>query len=221
MEKVTNFSKNDVFRAFLVKNADYDGYIELPCIKTSIKLPNRLITFSKAMAKNNDDYDYWVIFYENDKDFDRIWHNPKKYLPKLKKFNGVISPDFSLYRNMPLVMQMWNTYRGRALAVWLQNNGIEVIPNVRFNDERTYEFCFCGIDKNSTVAVGTHGCIKKKEDRQYFKDGMQELVKRLSPKNIIVYGAAPDEIFKPYKDMGINIIAFESEFSKTRRQVTA
>ena len=24
---------------------------------------------------------------------------------------------FSLYRNMPLVMQMWNAFRGRALAV--------------------------------------------------------------------------------------------------------
>lgn len=34
------------------------------------------------------------------------------------------------------------------------------------------------------------------------------MVKRLIPKNIIVYDAAPDTIFKPYKDMGINIIPF-------------
>ena len=42
-----------------------------------------------------------------------------------------------------------------------------------------------------------------------------------SPKNIIVYGAAPDRIFQPYRDRGINIIVFESEFAKTRKQVTA
>ena len=47
------------------------------------------------------------------------------------------------------------------------------------------------------------------------------MVQRLSPKNIIVYGSVPDSIFKPYKDMGINIIVFESEFSKSRRQVVA
>lgn len=105
--------------------------------------------------------------------------------------------------------------------MWLQNNGIEVIPNVRVGDERTYSFCFDGVEENKTVAVGTHGCIKRKEDKLFFKVGLAQLVKRLLPKTIIVYGAAPDSIFKPDRDMGIDIIAFESEFSKSGRQVTA
>ena len=92
---------------------------------------------------------------------------------------------------------------------------------MRFNDEHTYEFCFDGIDKYKTIAVGTHGCLKSREDKAYFKAGLQELVKRLSPKTIIVYGFAPDSIFGHYKDIGINIIIFESEFSKSRKQVTA
>ena len=161
------------------------------------------------------------MFYEHDIKFERLWHNPKQYLAKLKRFKGIISPDFSLYQNMPLCMQMWNTYRGRALSAWLQSNGIEIIPNVRFNDERTYEFCFDGIEKFKTVALGTHGCIKRRIDKDYFKDGLAEMVKRLSPRTIIVYGSAPDDIFKKYRDMGINIMPFESEFSKSRKQVTA
>ena len=122
---------------------------------------------------------------------------------------------------MPLCLQQWNTYRGRAIAVWLQNNGIEIIPNVRFNDERTFEFCFDGIDKHKTVAVGTHGCLKTKEDRLYFQVGLAVLVETLSPKNIVVYGRVPDKIFGVYRDRGINIISFESEFSKSRKQVNA
>lgn len=217
-----NFEKNyDVFHSFLVRNAEYSGHIELPKIKTSGELPSGIITFSKAMSKSCKAFEKWVMFYEHDVNFERLWRNPKKYLNKLKKFRGIISPDFSLYRNMPLCMQIWNTYRGRALSVWLQNNGVEIIPNVRFNDERTYEFCFDGIEKFKTVAVGTHGCIKGKADREYFKKGLAELVKRLSPKTIIVYGSAPDDIFKKYRDMGINILPFESEFSKSRKQVTA
>ena len=215
------FNNYDVFHAFLVENADFDGYIELPVIKTSDKLPEKVVTFSKAMSKSWSDFDCWVVFYEHDKEFERLWNNPKQYLDKLKKFKGVISPDFSLYRNMPLVMQMWNTYRGRAVACWLQNNGVEIIPNLRFGDERTFSFCFDGIEENKTVAVGTHGCIKRKEDKIFFKIGLARMVQRLSPKIIIVYGSAPDNIFKPYRDMGIKIIAFESEFSKSRKQVTA
>ena len=216
------FNNNyDVFHSNLVEDADNEGYIELPKIKASNLIPQKLVPFSKAMSKTWEDFDCWVMFYEHDVKFERFWNNPKQYLEKLKKFKGVISPDFSLYRNMPLVMQQWNTYRSRALAVWLQKNDVELIPNVRFNDERTYDFCFDGIEKYKTIAVGTHGCIKNKIDKDYFKKGLAELVKRLSPKTIIVYGATPDDIFKTYKDAGIEIISFESEFSKSRKQVTA
>ncbi|MDP4119239.1 MAG: DUF4417 domain-containing protein [Bacillota bacterium] len=214
------FNNYDVFHAFLVEDADYEGLFEMPKVRTSRFIPDKVITFSKAMSKACTDFDSWVIFYEHDTKFERLWNNPKAYLKKLKKFKGVISPDFSLYRNMPLCMQIWNTYRNHALAAWLQNNGIEIIPNVRFNDERTYLFCFDGIEKNKTVAVGTHGCLKLKEDKAYFETGLAELVKRLSPKNIIVYGAAPNSIFKSYKGAGINIIRFESEFSKFRKQTS-
>ena len=92
----------DVFHSFLVNNATYDGVLEIPIIKPTNQLPNRLITFSKAMRTN--DYDQWVHFYEDDSSFERIWNRPNYYLPLLKKFNGVITPDFSLYRDMPLVM---------------------------------------------------------------------------------------------------------------------
>lgn len=220
MEKIN--ANYDIFNSFLVRDAEYDGEMELPVLKTSDMLPEGVITFSKAMSsKSKKDYEKWIVFYEYDSEFERLWNNPEAYLKKIKKFKGVISPDFSLYRNMPLVMQIWDTYKGRALATWMQKNGIEIIPNVRFGDERTYEFCFDGIEKNKTVAVGTHGCIKRKDDKEYFKKGLSELVKRLSPKNIIVYGTAPDSIFSEYAD-SVNIISFESEFSLSRkRQVTA
>ena len=48
-----NFEKNyDVFHSFLVRDAEYSGYIELPKIKTSEKMPSELITFSKAMLRS-------------------------------------------------------------------------------------------------------------------------------------------------------------------------
>lgn len=86
----------DVFRSFLVRNAEYDGKLELPVIKTSAQIPTKVITFSKAMSKSCKDFDCWVIFYEHDKNFERLWNNPKAYIEKLKKFNGKITgkPNF-------------------------------------------------------------------------------------------------------------------------------
>ena len=211
----------DVFKAFLVENADYTGSIELPCIKTSDCLPKKVIPFSKAMERRTTDFEQWVVFYEDDVRFEKLWHNPKQYLPKLKKFQGVISPDFSLYRNMPLVMQEWNTYRSRAIAAWLQSQGVEIIPNVRFSDPRSYAFCFDGIEKHKTVSAGTHGCIRGKENREYFKAGLKELICRLSPKTILVYGTAPEDIFEDCMMQGIKIVAFESELARSRKRVTA
>lgn len=209
--------KRDIFRAFLVEKAEYEGVEEIPCIRTSNLVPERVIPFSKALKTN--DYDQWVVFYEQDEKFFRLWNTPRKYLNILKKFQGVITPDFSLYRNMPLVMQKWSTYQGKAIGVWLQNEGIEVIPNIRFADERSYEFCFDGVEKYSTVAIGTYGCIKKIIDRSYFEKGLAKMIEQLKPQTIIVYGAAPDHIFGKYKEMGIHIIQFDSDFSVVHNKV--
>ena len=145
----------DVFRAFLVKNATYSGTFEIPSLPTSHDIPNKLIPFSKCIGST--EYDSWVHFYEDDASFERIWNTPNKYLPILQKFNGVITPDFSLYRDMPLAMQIWNTYRGKAIGNWLVENGVNVIPNVRWGDKRSFAFCCNGVGRNGTIAIGSHG----------------------------------------------------------------
>ena len=207
----------DVFHAYLVQDARYDGMLEIPVIEPETKLPNRLISFSKALK--TDDYDQWVHFYEDDGGFERVWNKPSAYLLKLKHFNGIITPDFSLYRDMPLVMQEWNTYRGKALGHWWQSNGLAVLPNVRFGDERTYDFACYGVIPGGTICIGSHGCIKILEERTYFKQGLDAIVFRLRPNCIVVYGATPKDVFSPYREMGIRILQFDSEYAVSRKEV--
>lgn len=211
----TRAACRDVFHAFLVHDARYDGKLEIPIIEPEMALPNRLISFSKAMK--TDDFDQWVHFYEDDAGFECVWNKPRVYLSRLKKFNGVITPDFSIYRDMPLVMQAWNTYRGRALGHWWQSNDMVVLPNLRMGDERTYEFCCSGIQRGGTVCVGSHGCIKIREERRYFKQGLDVIVNRLKPKCIVVYGSAPKELFSCYLEEGIRILQFDSEYAISRK----
>lgn len=205
----------DVFHAFLLKSANYAGEMEIPIIYPTSAVPNKLITFSKILR--TDDFDQWVCFYEDDGSFERIWRNPHKYLPILAKFNGVITPDFSLYRDMPLIMQIWNIFRSRALGHWFQENGLNVVVNIRWGDRRTHFFTCLGAPKNSTIAVGSVGCTKLLEDRKHFVEGLDYVVKKLKPRIIVVYGAAPDYIFEKYKKQGIKILQFDSETAKAHK----
>lgn len=218
-ENTTRNGCEDVFRAFLVKNAHYAGELEIPCIEAEDQLPSKLIPFSKAVGSK--DYDTWVHFYEDDVSFERLWNRPNKYLPILKKFAGVISPDFSLYRDMPLVMQQWNIYRNRAIGHWLQNSGVSVITNVRWSDNRTYELCCTGVPVNSTIAIGSHGCIKLLQERTHFIQGLDYVVNRLKPKTIVVYGTAPDAIFSKYRNTGITILQFDSDYMIAHKKVVS
>ncbi len=216
MSKVNCLRKGckDVFNAFLVKNAVYDGILEIPAQRGGLYNLAGVIEFSKAIS--SQEYDYWVHFYEDDSSFERIWKNPRKYLPVLKRYAGVIAPDFSLYRDMPLVMQLWNIYRSHAIGSWLQENGVNVIPNVRFGDERTYDACCLGVPHNSTIAIGTHGCVKNRIDREYLSAGIDHVISTLKPRVLVIYGTTPADIFDKYRDQGISILQFNSSFANSR-----
>lgn len=210
--KCEKFKNNDVFKSFLVENASYDGDLEIPVLTGTSEIPYELVLFSKA--KNLNINNKWVCFYEDDSKIESFWNNPRKYLSLMKRSRGVILPDFSVFRDMPLVQQNWNIYRSRVIGTWLESQGLEIIPNIRWADNRTYEICCLGIKENSTIAIGTHGLIKKNEERNHFIQGLDYVVGRLNPKNLVIYGSAPPNIFDKYKDLGINICQFDSEISK-------
>ena len=210
-------SCKDVFNAFLVSLAYYAGIFEFPVIQPTSWVPNKLIPFSKAISCK--DYDQWVHFYEFDYLFERIWRNPRRYLDILKRFNGVILPDFSVYRDMPFVMQIWNIYRSRAIGFWLQTNSVKVIVNIRWGDERTYRYCCDGIATGCTIAVGTNGAIGSIDNRRYFTEGLAVVVKRLAPNIIVVYGSAPEDIFGKYRKAGIEIVQFDCETTSAHKGV--
>ena len=199
----------DIFRSALVKNACYDGELEIPCIDAQWAVPTKLLSFSKAIG--GKEYDAWVHFYEADMRFERLWNRPERYLPALRKYAGVITPDFSVFRDMPLVMQQWNIYRSRAIGHWLQENGMPVITNVRWGDERTFELSCTGVPRGAAIAIGSHGCMKRERERKCFAEGLDYAVDRLRPQTLIVYGTAPDAIFLKHKQAGISVLQFDSE----------
>ena len=157
-----------------------------PVIMPTATVPNGLVTFEVATSDRHPDE--FAHFFIDDYRFERLWNDPERYVPVLKRYGGVLSPDFSLYTDIPLPMQVWNSYRSKALASYWQRCGIDVIPTLCWSDERSYDFAFSGIPERSTVAVSTVGVARNKEARTLFEQGLREAIARLMPQCIVWYG---------------------------------
>lgn len=207
---------DDGFNSELVKNAFFDGILEIPLIKKEKELiiPKSLIPFSQR--KKSKDFSEFLMFYEHDIKFKDIITSTKELLQEIKKFSGVISPDKSLYYDMPLVLQMTNIYISRQIGHYLQAQGIYVIPNVRWGDERTYKrlipneipFAFLGREKYGIYSIGTYGCCKSAEYKYHLKEGLRSFIKEIEPKIILIYGSMNKKIFDEFKNQ-VQFIQFD------------
>jgi hypothetical protein len=95
---------------------------------------------------------------------------------------------------------------------------INVIPNIRYGDKRTYEISCDGIEKGGTIAIGSHGNIKCCMDRRFFLEGLDVIVEIIRPSVIVVYGTANNKYFGKYKERGIKIVQFDSEFTTSHKK---
>ena len=190
-----------------VKGAEFDGIFEIPIIKKPKKyrIPNQLVPFSKITKA--DPKSFAVCEYENDREFRDLLLNPDEYISIIKEYQGFITPDCSVYRDMPLALQITNIYRNRAIGYCFQKHGIYVIPCVRWGDERTYtkkvlpeKIAFLGIEKHSIVSVGSYGQLKGRVNRYYFEAGMDSMMETLEPEIVLVYSKMPDNIEHKYPD---------------------
>ena len=191
----------------LVKGASFEGFLEIPIIKKpeTLIVPDGFVPFSKM--EKADPKAFAVCEYENDNEFKDILVNPKDYIKVLRKYQGFISPDCSVYRDMPLSLQITNIYRSRAIGYFFQKNRVYVIPCVRWGDERTYttkvlpeKVAFLGVEKHSIVSIGSYGQIKDRVNRYFFEAGLDSMMETLEPEIVLVYGKAPEDVKEKYGD---------------------
>ncbi|MBQ7503113.1 DUF4417 domain-containing protein [bacterium] len=228
LKAIRKFIKDVWWRPYMVEGADFSANDIPVCPTTASEVPTDLITYKEAkdiykkeIRKGNKNFHHsaFVCFYEDDINFDSItgiWFYSSKALKILKHFEGIITPDFSTYQDFPYPLKLWNTYRMRAFGFWFGTIcGGKVINNVRWGTAETYGYCFDGIPQNSVVAIGTvGGSPRRLNDRARFEDGLKEMMTRLSPHTIIVYGSAAYKCFQELKEQGIQIFAYPGRTTK-------
>lgn len=158
----------------------------MPTIYGEDYVPDHLLGFN--YAKSSSDSGACIHYFIDDYQFERLWNKPDQYVDLVGKFEATLTPDFSIYLDMPKPMMVWNEYRRRALGHYWQRCGFTVVPTLSWATPDTYEFCFGGLPKRSTVAVSTVGILNDKKARKIWRDGMAEALKILEPNHVLVYG---------------------------------
>ena len=187
----------------------------MPVIRGTDKVPERLVRFSDAKSQRRDNPGAWVVPYEFDTKLRPMWRNAYRYLPRMLNHPGMFSWDFSMYRCMPFGLQYWNCFRSRLIGALYERYGGLCIPNVRPSDSRSLKYALDGLPTEATIGMGTLGAIGTAEDCAVFRMYVDEVTHRLRPKNIVVYGEAPESIFITALEEGVNVIPFPTNFSQT------
>lgn len=129
-------------------------------------------------------------FYIDDYKFESAWTDAVQFVKNWLAFGwgSVIATDFSVWRDSPLAIQLYNIYRNRWCARYWQEVGVSVIPSLSWSDERTHPFACAGIPEGTPVVacqVQTTGDTKGK---RYFISGLTYCLKKIRPQSLILYG---------------------------------
>lgn len=199
---------NDAYNLGIAHRTEFtDNFWQMPIIFCDEVIPSDLIGFN--YAKSSENKNTGIHFYVDDYQFERVWNFPEKYIDILRDYECILSPDFSLYMDMPMPMKIWNVYRSRQIGAFYQHNGIAVIPTISWAEKETFDFCFEGIPKGSIVSVSTIGVKRDKDALKIWNDGMDEMIKRIEPTTILVYGGALD-----YDYGDIEVLYFENKVTE-------
>ena len=192
-----------------------ESFYGMPQMKATDTVGNKFIRLMDWRTIPEEEREkYIACFYYDDYKFISAWRDPDKYIERLAQFKAVISPDFSLYTDFPRALQILSCYRRQWCGAYWQYKGLDVIPDVVWGDEQSFDYCFDGIPRGGTVAVSTVGVRNNNEwngkEDNLFRAGYDEMMKRLNPKTVIVYGS----MIQGLEGNIINVQSYYMEHSK-------
>lgn len=151
-----------------------------------------------------------IHFFIEDYQFVRVWNQPARYIHMFRDYKFILAPDFSIYADWPMALQIYNHYRKHWLAAYYNTRGVQVVPTISWGGPGSFAWCFDGEPKNSVVAVSSVGIFHDERTKELFVEGYRRMKKELEPAAILFYGKVPDECQGP----NIPVRPFTDKFKK-------
>jgi hypothetical protein len=153
--------------------------------------------FVKAKPNDFENTHKTIHFFTYDWNFEAVYTKPEVTLEKLTQYYALLTPEFSTYKDMPLMLQGYSVFKNRWCGAFWQSHGMTVIPTITWGTPNSYEFCFDGVEQGSVVAVSTYA---REHNRNGFMEGYNKMLEVIRPSAIICYG-------DPFPEMQGNIKA--------------
>lgn len=206
-QEKNNYRGNSLF---LRNEYPMEGKWGLPIIrKQTIDLERvELIASSDTSKRDTKNLRKGIHHFVDDPRFEGVYRRPDRTLEKYGKYRFVITPDYSLFSEMPLWRQIESVGKTRWCGAYWQARGLSVVPSVSWGLYPTFDFCFSSIERGCAVAVSMIGC---KHSRLGFMRGYDTMLEAVEPEAIICLG-------DPFPEMEGNLIIVDyRESRKTER----
>lgn len=124
-------------QTFLRNEYDCVGKWNIPLVKRQPLVDNvKLIACSDAKEREEYNRECGVHFFVDDYRFEHIYKNPQRSLKKYAQYKFLLTPDYSLYADMPLWRQLENVAKNRWCGAYWQLQGLVVYPTVSWGGFR-------------------------------------------------------------------------------------
>jgi hypothetical protein len=176
-----NFDKLNTFNLFPSSNE-----WGIPDLKPQdLYPPKYLIPYTQRIRAKAGYTGAAIQFFTDDYRFETLWNRPIDTLSRIKTVGYALSPDFSIYNDYPLPLQLFNVYRSRWLARLWQEHSVRVIPTIGWtNNPDLLDLYLAGITENSPIAISTLGI----QDSSAFLNQLDSVIQHIKPQFIICYG---------------------------------
>jgi hypothetical protein len=189
---------NDVF---LRNDVSGVGKYQIPKIEKQLIDVDELAALN-LIGYNNAKYDDLLAansglhFFIDDYKMAGFVRNPDKTFERISQYQFALTPDYSIYKEMPFYRQLQSVADSRWVGAWWQRQGMIVFPTISWSDSQSYQMTMDTVEKGSIVAVSTIGVKKAFVD---YMRGYDEMLRRIEPVAIICLG-------DPFPEMKGNII---------------
>lgn len=165
----------------------YNHYEKFDAKEYYLVMFNNLSYREKNMFNNN-----CVGFFLDDFKFEDVYKKKDIWVQKFLdlKVRSLLTPNFSIWYDEPLVLQILAWYKTQYCGRYWQEAGIKVIPTLNWGDASSYEFCFSGVPYGVPTACIQMTTIGNENEKKSFLEGLFEAKKKINFEKILIYGVS-------------------------------
>ena len=166
-----------------------------------------------------------LMFYTEDYRFESCWNTTGKMTDQFlaEEWTALGPPAYSTWWDWPLIVRLHSVYRCRWIQRFWQEAGLKIIPDLYWDDtEASLDWGLSTLPSNLPVAsvecrtINRHG-----GDWKRFREGLEEVIARISPQTIMIYGGGGEDNRRHLKKLpsGTNYVLLDSYMGGRRKQM--